>query len=302
MSLRRRLWQSYGLLVVSACLWIGCATTRSAPIYVIRIQKGDTLAGLAAKYDTTWERIAKLNHLDDGAGVRLGDILRVQPGPGGYAVGFPSQAQPRVKGIAAAKATRRKRPRPGLFGPGANPAPHADNQMFEEAAKTQKHSSPPPSRQRRAGLLFNQPAPSERRIRGSFKNASRDVLRWPLAGEISSHFGRRGFDLHAGIDIRAKIGTPVAAAASGNIEYAGVQNGYGRIVIVRHGGLKTAYAHLASITVDEGDTVEPGQEIGSVGMTGNSSGPHLHFEVRKLDGKPLDPMSFLPRHQLVSSL
>lgn len=295
----RLLWQKISF--VFWCLVLtGCVTTRSSPVYVIRVEKGDTLAGIAAKYDTTWEKIAKLNRLDAKTSVRPGTVLRVQPGPGGYAVGAELPAPSSARTAAKGKSVRRGFS--GLFGSDAERAPDADNAMFEEAAKTQKKSPEKPRGRRRGGLLFGDESAPDTDERAQFSRASQDVIRWPLVGDISSFYGQRGRNLHAGIDIRAKVGTPIGAAAAGKVEFAGRQNGYGRIVIIRHRGLKTAYAHLASITVDEGDHVDVGQEIGSVGTTGNASGPHLHFEVRKLNGQAMDPMSILPRNRLVSSL
>jgi murein DD-endopeptidase MepM/ murein hydrolase activator NlpD len=289
-------------LVAGAVLLTGCATTRSgAPVYVVRVEKGDTLAGIAAKYDTTWEKIADLNELEDGSGVRPGDVLRVQPGPGGYAAGAdaaPRQSRPRT--AQAKKLKPAKRGGGGFLAPSANPAADADNAMFEEAAKTQKGRSPAARRKR--GGLFTEGDDEARSGSGADGRIGADTVRWPLVGELSSHYGRRGRRLHAGVDIRARYGTPIGAASAGKVEFAGRKNGYGRIVIIRHQGIKTAYAHLSSIAVDEGDYVDAGEEIGAVGTSGNSSGPHLHFEIRRLGDQPIDPLSVLPRNRLVSSL
>jgi murein DD-endopeptidase MepM/ murein hydrolase activator NlpD len=158
----------------------------------------------------------------------------------------------------------------------------------------------PAARRKRGGLFTG--GDDEARSGGGDGRIGDDAIRWPLAGELSSHYGRRGRRLHAGVDIRARYGTPIGAASAGKVEFAGRQNGYGRIVIIRHRGIKTAYAHLSSIAVDEGDFVDAGEEIGAVGTSGNSSGPHLHFEIRKLGNQPIDPLSVLPRSRLVSSL
>lgn len=113
----------------------------------------------------------------------------------------------------------------------------------------------------------------------------------PVAGPVSSGFGDgRG---HAGVDLTAAIGTPVGAAACGTVTRAGSQSGYGRMVCVEHSArFSTCYAHLSKLTVRRGAYVTTGQEIGKVGMTGRSSGPHLHFEIR-LDGTAQDPAPYL---------
>jgi murein DD-endopeptidase MepM/ murein hydrolase activator NlpD len=95
------------------------------------------------------------------------------------------------------------------------------------------------------------------------------------------------------------VGTQVSAAAGGTITHAGPAGTYGNLVTVRHEhGFETRYAHLSAVDVQVGDVVQPGQDVGKVGTTGYSTGPHLHFEVRK-DGHPIDPAPFLPLHRSV---
>jgi murein DD-endopeptidase MepM/ murein hydrolase activator NlpD len=122
----------------------------------------------------------------------------------------------------------------------------------------------------------------------------------PVAGRASSGYGDR-FDpiqhkeiKHPGFDLAAPTGTTVDAAASGTVTHAGPAGTYGNLIIIKHAdGVETRYAHLSATSVKEGDTVQAGQPIGAVGTTGYSTGPHLHFEVRK-DGKPIDPAPLLP--------
>jgi murein DD-endopeptidase MepM/ murein hydrolase activator NlpD len=117
-------------------------------------------------------------------------------------------------------------------------------------------------------------------------------LIWPVNGPVVSPFGMRWGRLHAGIDIAVPYGTPIHAAASGTVIYAGWMGGYGNFVIVDHGGgLATGYAHQSSIAVG-GGSVSQGQVIGYVGCTGHCFGPHLHFEVR-VNGTPVDPLGYL---------
>ena len=117
-------------------------------------------------------------------------------------------------------------------------------------------------------------------------------LIWPVNGPVVSPFGMRWGRLHAGIDIAAGYGTPIHAAASGTVIFAGWMGGYGNFVIIDHGGgLSTGYAHQSSIAVG-GGSVSQGQVIGYVGCTGHCFGPHLHFEVR-INGSPVDPMGYL---------
>ena len=116
---------------------------------------------------------------------------------------------------------------------------------------------------------------------------------WPCDGVVVSGFGMRWGRMHEGIDIGCAYGTPNRAAASGTIIYAGWLGGYGDLVVVDHGGgLSTAYAHASSILVGVGQSVSQGDTVSLVGSTGNSSGPHLHFEVR-VNGQAVDPLLYL---------
>lgn len=95
--------------------------------------------------------------------------------------------------------------------------------------------------------------------------------------------------MHTGVDIGAPRGAPVEVAAAGRVIYTGWFGGYGKIVIIDHGGgVSTLYAHLSQILTEEGRNVEKGEVIARAGSTGYSTGPHLHFEVR-LNGRPIDP-------------
>jgi murein DD-endopeptidase MepM/ murein hydrolase activator NlpD len=130
--------------------------------------------------------------------------------------------------------------------------------------------------------------------------SGRGVLGFPLArAVVTSSFGYRTHPiyndrrLHTGIDMRGGTGTPILAAGDGTVVFADVRGGYGNTVIIDHGGqLATLYAHQSAIAVQEGQTVRRGQVVGSVGSTGNSTGPHLHFEVR-VAGAPVDPLNYL---------
>jgi murein DD-endopeptidase MepM/ murein hydrolase activator NlpD len=117
-------------------------------------------------------------------------------------------------------------------------------------------------------------------------------LIWPVNGPVVSGFGLRWGRMHTGIDIGVGYGTPIQAAASGTVIFAGWMGGYGNFVIVDHGGgLSTAYAHQSSIAVG-GGAVTQGQVLGYVGCTGHCFGPHLHFEVR-VNGSAVDPLGYL---------
>jgi murein DD-endopeptidase MepM/ murein hydrolase activator NlpD len=121
------------------------------------------------------------------------------------------------------------------------------------------------------------------------------ALAWPVDGPIGDAFGPRGNRFHAGIDILAPAGTPVAAAAAGHVTWAGwLAGGWGNLVVVAHvDGVRTMYAHLSKIAAVVGQRVSAGTVLGAVGATGDATGPHLHFEVR-VRGAAVDPRSALP--------
>jgi murein DD-endopeptidase MepM/ murein hydrolase activator NlpD len=117
---------------------------------------------------------------------------------------------------------------------------------------------------------------------------------WPLSGQVTSAYGRRGRRNHDGIDIAAARGTAVRAAADGWVAYVGALRGYGRMIIVRHAaGFATVYAHNALQHVRAGALVRRGDLIATVGRSGRTTGPNLHFEVRR-DDVAYDPLGFLP--------
>ena len=124
-------------------------------------------------------------------------------------------------------------------------------------------------------------------------------LGWPVSGEITSPYGYRVHPIwgttiyHSGIDIGVDEGTPVHAADGGTVAWSGWMGGYGYAVVIDHGnGLSTLYGHNSELAVDEGQSVAKGQVISYAGSTGNSTGPHVHFEVRA-NGDPVDPMGYL---------
>ena len=126
-------------------------------------------------------------------------------------------------------------------------------------------------------------------------------LAWPVGGEITSPFGWRihpilgGRRMHNGIDMGSWSGEPIHAAGNGTVILAERWGGYGRTVVIDHGGrVATLYGHQSSIAVSVGDEVLAGDVIGYVGCSGYCTGPHLHFEVREV-GAPVDPMLYLPR-------
>lgn len=112
---------------------------------------------------------------------------------------------------------------------------------------------------------------------------------------LTSRFGMRRGRLHSGLDLAAKVGTPIYAVADGRVIFAKRFAGYGNLIVVKHDkNYFSAYAHASNLMVSQGGKVRQGQQIGAVGMTGRSTGPHLHFEIHK-GVTAIDPASILPQ-------
>jgi len=122
---------------------------------------------------------------------------------------------------------------------------------------------------------------------------------WPVRGTVTSLFGWRispfggGNELHPGVDIAYPTGAPVAATADGEVVVSGLAGGYGNLVQIDHGnGISTLYGHNSQLAVTVGQHVKKGQVISYAGSTGQSTGPHVHYEVR-INNTPIDPMKYL---------
>jgi len=141
-----------------------------------------------------------------------------------------------------------------------------------------------------------------------YLSQQRDLFRatpkgWPLMGNITSHYGKRkhpvtgGDDFHNGIDISAPPGNPATATADGIVSFSGWNGGSGNLVVVEHGfGYSTFYAHNKMNEVKVGQRIKKGDVVAYVGSTGNTTGPHLHYEVWK-NGRPVNPVSFIEGHR-----
>ena len=130
--------------------------------------------------------------------------------------------------------------------------------------------------------------------RVSYDNSALGIaLVEPVAGTITSRFGRRSGGTHTGLDIANSTGTPIRAAATGTVIYSGYKGSYGRLIIIAHtNSIQTYYAHCSRLYVSAGQTVSQGEVIAAVGSTGNSTGPHLHLEVR-VNGVAKNPQNYV---------
>ncbi|WP_242361358.1 MULTISPECIES: M23 family metallopeptidase [unclassified Anaeromyxobacter] len=235
-------------------------------VHVVR--SGETVYRIARAYGVDAADLMETNGISDPRAVAAGTAL------------FIAGAS-RVVSLSPPDAGAAPAPLAGGPAPLPGPAP-ADPRAEPPAAASLPTRAPPPAASA---------APTPTGLRASDDGAP---LAWPLKGVLYGRYGVRAGQRHDGIDIAAPEGAPVAAAADGVVIFAGEQPGYGAIVILKHADdLVTLYAHNSRVLVKDGQRVSRGDPIARVGQTGRTTGPHLHFEVRKAT-RPRNPLLFLP--------
>lgn len=233
-----------------------------------RLVSGDTLSGIASRHGLRIDTLASFNGISDARRIRVGDVFRI-PNRDGllHSVG---------RGESLSSIASR-------YGTTVNALLDANDLRSATITVGQR--------------LF---VPDARMSRTDLQRVLGELFVYPARGRFTSGFGMRNDPFtgirrfHNGIDLAASIGTPVRAARAGRVVHVENQPGnYGRFVIIRHdGGYQTLYAHLESYSVRVGQSVNQGQQIGSMGNTGRSTGSHLHFSVIK-DGSFVDPLRYL---------
>lgn len=244
----------------------------AAPQEVV-VQEGDTLAAIAERFRMPWQSIYRLNKdILAENGLRVGQhlLLARKTTPG------LSTTDPSKLAVPPLGANRQKE------------AKKLERKLVREKAQ---HDSEPlegdlPEEQDFASL----DASDDQEIRGSVVNFA-----WPINGFVTSYFGKRGRKFHKGIDIRGAVGSNIRSASSGQILFTRRLRGYGKTVVVDHGDFLTLYAHCRDFKVQAGELVAEGDVVAHVGMTGNSRGPHLHFEIRNAQKKAIDPFPLLSK-------
>ena len=243
------------------------------------IQPGDTIWDLASRYGTTVDSIINSNRLPSSGRIGPGQTIKIPTAPGlvvtvqsgqtlwdlarKYGLRVDDIAKANNLDASAALAVGTE-----LFLPGAKAASDPVRLASLGTSRSSSTTSPQPSRSL-TGFL------------------------WPVRGPVTSPFGPRNGGFHTGIDIAVPYGTPVHAARAGTVIQAGWDSGYGYAVIISHGGgVTTLYAHNSRLLVKVGQEVSQGEIISYSGSSGNSTGPHVHFEIR-LNGIPVDPLARL---------
>ncbi len=258
---------------------LGKKTRKEAVEYIV--QSGDTISTIAADFDISVNTILWENSLSSGSVIRPGDKLTILQDSG--------VSHKIVKGDTLIAIANK-------YGVDSGSILAANNlsdsttlsvgqKLFIPGGKIQYSASKP-----KTTVAYNPISVIKDLISPSAKSTPANKMLWPAQGTITQYFTWR----HHGLDIANKQGTPIYAAEAGTVEIAitgGWNSGYGNTVLIDHGnGKKTRYGHFYKVSVKKGEVVERGQLIGLMGTTGNSSGPHLHFEVRinNITYNPLD--------------
>jgi len=230
-------------------------------IKVHTVQKGESLWTISHKYDINIDTIIGANDITNMNMIKEGDKLKILP----------------VKGILY-----RVNPGESLwlisinFDISIDKIIKANNIMNSKVVK-------------QGQLLILPGAKPE----FGYQERMSSKLMAPVSARISSYYGMRWGRMHEGIDFAVNTGTKIKAAAAGKIIYSGWASGYGYTVIIEHQkGVRTLYAHNSKLIVHSGQYVSKGQVICLSGNTGNSTGPHLHFEVQ-INGRPVNPLSYI---------
>jgi lipoprotein NlpD len=285
------------------------AAARPADAYYT-VRRGETLFSIALDRGLDYKDLVAWNNLDNPNRIRPGQQLRIKP-PAGTQEATVTVNPVTTAGPVEARPLRAPAPQPGAPTPGSagsTPAPAGagaivsgpiarklpyspENLALLQRGDAQSNSVPSPAP---APVAAPAVAPSQAPAVAPDAAAADDEDKvgwgWPVQGKIIAGFSEPN---NKGLDIAAKPGVPVIAAASGRVIYSGEMRGYGKLIVIKQNKTySSVYAHNGVILVKEGQSVVKGQKIAEVGST-DSDRPELHFEIRKL-GKPVDPAKYLP--------
>jgi murein DD-endopeptidase MepM/ murein hydrolase activator NlpD len=272
----------------------------------ITVAAGDSVKSLSERYNVPEKALLAANNIKSSkaklkAGTELvipvnrnysapvetaSPVQGLNPQSSAKSVPQPQQAQtkPATPPVAEAKTATKDDPRKAKGEP-------------EKTAKAEKAEKPEKSTKTAATAKSSEPAPDTTASlspQQPAEPAAAAEFRWPARGHIVQSFGEKGGVKSDGINIALPEGTPVKAAESGVVAYAGNElKGYGNLVLIRHdNGFVSAYANNGDIKVKKGDVIRRGQVVATSGQTGNVTSPQLHFELRK-GSTPVDPMQYL---------
>lgn len=282
------------IAVVICIISASCATSHyhNEVTYQVKVMPGDTLSSIAQRYDTSWEKIASANNIGDYRKIKVGDVLLVNPGPGGY------EAERKEDASSS-----------GFLSFGNSSSSHksrSDTKIITKPGGTIEEPSTPLNEIQRPRSSEGKYSPKQKikyndRTNGGLLFGGGNKWEWPVPGPVISHYGPRGGRFHHGIDIKSGRGTLIRSVSAGTVASAGWIPGYGKAIVINHGAFKTLYGHCDTLRAREGSIIEPGEVIATVGDSGNADGYHLHFEIRNQNDKTEDPMPHLQNQPLLTS-
>lgn len=285
--------------ILAACSQAPAPTVDRSPTAQARVagpgeylvKRGDTLYRIARENGMDFRELAALNNMENPAALREGQILRIRPG-NAAAVTTPV-GEPVATPIASTSGVETRPLDATIATPAPTVAPSQGGMLREPRGGKEPYSDEALAR------LSGQPAKPPETTPPPVDTASAKpgevegvLWAWPTAAKIKVAYGENG---NKGIDFSGKAGDPVLAVAEGRVLYVGeALPGYGKLVIVKHSvDHLSVYAHNSKLLVKEGQAIKLGQKIAEMGSSGTDS-VKLHFEIRK-QGKPVDPMPFLPK-------
>jgi murein DD-endopeptidase MepM/ murein hydrolase activator NlpD len=234
------------------------------------VNPGDTLLSIARRNHVPLTELARANHLEPSAKIRLGMKLSV---PGAKTAAVAPAAQPAMAAVAVQPAAAMAAPASRMAAAGAAP----QSARLAQATPTAEDAA------------------DATPVKAAEATGALPTFRWPVRGKVITSYGAKtNGKSNDGINLAVPEGTPVKAAEDGVVAYSGNElKGYGNLVLVRHSnGYVTAYAHASELLVKRGDTIKRGQIIAKSGQSGEVGSPQLHFEIRK-GSSPVDPLQFL---------
>jgi murein DD-endopeptidase MepM/ murein hydrolase activator NlpD len=233
------------------------------------VNRGDTLLSIARRNRVPVAELARANHLEPSAKIKLGMKLTV---PGAKNAAVAAAAQPAMAAVAVQPAAAVAAPASRMAAAGGAP----QSARLAQATATEDAADATP-------------------VKAADATGALPTFRWPVRGKVITSYGAKtNGKSNDGINLAVPEGTPVKAAEDGVVAYSGNElKGYGNLVLVRHSnGYVTAYAHASELLVKRGDTIKRGQIIAKSGQSGEVGSPQLHFEIRK-GSSPVDPLQFL---------
>jgi LysM repeat protein len=262
-----------GLAVLTKGDFVPCCQRQSlltdSQVKLYQVAKGDTLWDIARRFNVDLKTITMINKLDDNSNLSIGQTLELPYRSSSIHVISRGET---MWDIAS--------------------------RYDISVGQLQKMNPDKNPRRLKIGDKLTIPSSVRQDIAGEVKPSrgisfSGAVLAWPIIGVITSNYGWRKSGFHHGLDIAGDIGDSIKAADDGIVSFADYKSVYGRTVIIDHANKQqTLYAHLQNIYVKKGQEVRKGQKIATCGISGRTTGPHLHFEVRE-DSDTYDPLKYL---------